>query len=357
MRTGSAMLGSVLAWGALFAACSEDVLLAARDSGTDDADADADADTDVDTDTDTDADTDTGTAACTWHTAQLGLLSSVWGAGPAEVYAVGGATLTDALAFRFDGDAWQPLPDPGTLVDMGLMDVWGFAQGGIIAISDFAIALHYDGQAWTKSITSSDYLRGVWGSAPDDVWAVGGVLDTVVLRYDGGAWTKTPTGDLPTVGPLAAVWGDGPSEIVAVGNGAILGFDGQDWSQMETTPIIDSFLMIFENAWGTSIDDLFVVGQHGLTFEGVLLHYGGQAWEQPDLGPAAVGSSLRGVHGSGPDDVWVVGERDGAGVVIRFDGSAWSEVDGPFSFPLNEVWVAAPDRIFAVGESGVVWCQ
>jgi hypothetical protein len=348
---------SFLAGICLPAACGEEVVVAERDAGGGDADSDGDADGDADADGDSDS--ETGTASCDWQWAQLGLLSSVWGRGPGEIYAVGGSTLTDSLAFRFDGASWQALPDPGTVAPMGMMDVWGFAEGGLVAISDWLVALHFDGLAWTTSstVSANASLRGVWGAGAGEIWAVGGILDTVVLRYDGGGWTKTPVADLPAVGPLAAVWGDASGETVAVGNGAILRFDGQEWTAMDTAEVLDSYLTVFRNAWGLSVSDLFVVGQHGLTFDGVVLRYDGQDFEQADLGPAAEGAALRGVHGSGPEDVWVVGARDGAGVVLRFDGSAWSEIDGPFTFPLNEVWVAAPDRIFAVGESGAVWCQ
>jgi len=330
---------------ALAAACGEDVIVATRDSGAGNADSD------------TDTDTDTGAPGCTWQTAQLGLLSSVWGAGPSEIYAVGGATLTDILAFRFDGGSWQALPDPGTVVPMGLLDVWGFATGEIVCVGDFMMALHFAGTSWTTSNTQNASLRGVWGAARDDVWAVGGFLETVVTRWDGTVWSRVPAADLPAVGPLAAVWGDGSGAVVAAGNGAILLFDGQSWSAMDVSAVVDSYLTVFRDVWGLSIADLFVVGRHGLSLDGVALRFQGGQWLEQDLGPAAAGADLRGVHGAAPDDVWIVGERGGGGVVLRFDGGDWSEIGGPFGFPLNEVWAAGPQRVFAVGEFGAVWCQ
>lgn len=348
MREQSSITMAALTAAALACACGEDVVVATMHGDAGDADTDADADGDTDADTEQ--------PGCAWQVAYLGLLSSVWAASADEVYAVGGSTFSDSLAFRFDGGSWQALPDPGTVVPMGLLDVWGFATGEIACVGDFMVALHFDGTSWTTSNTQNAFLRGVWGAARDDIWAVGGVLDTVVMHYDGTAWSRVPGADLPAVGPLDAVWGDGSGEVVAVANGAILRFDGQEWAAMDTSAVGDSYLTIFQNVWGLSMSDFYVVGRHGLTADGVVLRYDGGQWQQQALGPAAEGAALRGVHGGGPGDVWVVGERDGQGVMLRYDGGGWSEIEGPFSFPLNEVWVAGPQRVFAVGDFGAVWC-
>ena len=87
-------------------------------------------------------------------------------------------------------------------------------------MGDFGITLHWDGSDWTSvSSSTTEFLRGVWGSEANDVWAVGGAPSTIV-HWDGSTWTSVPTG---TTTVLNGVWGSGASDVWAVGSsGTIL---------------------------------------------------------------------------------------------------------------------------------------
>ncbi len=94
-------------------------------------------------------------------------------------------------------------------------------------------------------------LRGIWGSGPNDVFAVG---DTgTVLHYDGKQWTAMASG---VAVALSSVWGTGPRDVYAVGDsGTIIRYDGSKWSSMPsgTSERLDAI-------WGSGPDDLFVIG-------------------------------------------------------------------------------------------------
>jgi hypothetical protein len=62
------------------------------------------------------------------------------------------------------------------------------------------------------SPTTAD-LRAVWGSGPEDVFAVG--LDGTILHYDGSAWSAmdTPFSSSQSPPSLYAVWGSGPNDV------------------------------------------------------------------------------------------------------------------------------------------------
>lgn len=73
---------------------------------------------------------------------------------------------------------------------------------------------------------ASTTLRGVFGFATDDVWAVGD--ESTVLHWDGSAWTKlaTPFDALPDKPRLISVWGSAKDDVWIGGNGVMLHFEG-----------------------------------------------------------------------------------------------------------------------------------
>lgn len=97
-----------------------------------------------------------------------------------DIFVVGG----DGSAAHDDGTDWTPI-DAGTYAD--LEAVWcssssdAFAVGEYIASGSAGVIAHYDGNSWTKMNTplndgmpEADRFYAVWGSAPNDVFAVGG---------------------------------------------------------------------------------------------------------------------------------------------------------------------------------------
>ena len=68
-------------------------------------------------------------------------------------------------------------------------------------------------------------LRAIWGSAGNDVFAVGD--SGTALRFDGVSWQALPK---PTPRDLRALWGRGPTEVYAVGDsGTVVRYDGVAW--------------------------------------------------------------------------------------------------------------------------------
>ena len=94
-------------------------------------------------------------------------------------------------------------------------------------------------------------------------------------------------------------------------------------------------------AWGSTPDDVFVVG--GQAESGEILHYDGATWQEmnvPDL------PRLIWVFGFGPDDVYAVGEGGGA---LHYDGTLWSVLETPTDEDLWGVWGSSPTDIWIVG--------
>lgn len=232
---------------------------------------------------------------------------SVWGARPGHALVVGGGLGNGApgmmLALR-DG-RWSP-------VDLGSTDsLWwvsGLSETEAFAVGERGAIYRFDGvKAERQSSPTTATLFGIWGSAGNDLWAVGG----------------TPHGG-----------GD---------NDVILHFDGSLWSVVEPPSRLG---LAFFKVWGSSRADVFIAGQQGR-----LLHYDGSEWTE-QVSPAR--GSLLTVAGSGPEEVYAVGGPPVS--FLRFDGRVWSAQPLPgIASGLTGVSLGLGGSGFVVGLAGVKW--
>jgi len=196
-------------------------------------------------------------------------------------------------------------------------------------------------------------LLSVWGTAHDDVWAVGGDArdgtGPLVLHFDGAAWSRMPTGQ--TSGDLWWVFGfEGGPVFMGGSGGRILRFEGGAFTQMQTPSSATVF-----GIWGASPTDLWAVG-------GELGDTGGFAWRndgsdtwtrEPSLSAETSSSAaIWKAFGTSADDVWLVGS---GATSLHFDGAALSPGDTGVGSSLFTVH-ARDGRYAAVGGlvSGVI---
>lgn len=140
----------------------------------------------------------------------------VW-AGAGGLWAVG----QGQVFLQVDG-GWTPVLHPPA--GSSYQAVWGAAPADVWAVgvnrSAGAVALvaHWDGAAWTPASlgTVGAALRDVAGSGSDDVWAVGD--DGTALRWDGGAWAAQR---LPSTTNLERVLVPARGDAWAIGQGRV----------------------------------------------------------------------------------------------------------------------------------------
>ena len=94
--------------------------------------------------------------------------------------------------------------------------------------------------------------------------------------------------------------------------------------------------------WGPPGGSLFAVGDSGL-----VLRYDGSAWS---LSPSGTRARLAAVSGSSGTDVWAGGA---GGTLLHFDGSGWSAVGSPTDADIEAVWVASTGEVFVAAGSTV----
>ena len=188
---------------------------------------------------------------------------------------------------------------------ISLLGVWGSAWNDVFAVGTGGTILHYNGAVWnTMASGTTDHLVGVWGSAWNDVFAVG--TGGTILHYNGVAWGAMVSG---TTSHLVGVWGSAWNDVFAVGQGGtILHYNGVAWGAM-----VSGTTNHLVGVWGSAWNDVFAVGQGG-----TILHYNGVAW-----GAMASGTTngLWDVWGSAPNDVFAVGA---GGIILHYNGVAWS---------------------------------
>ena len=140
----------------------------------------------------------------------------VWAFSPTDVWVIDGSSTIQ----RYDGDGWTAL-DSGS--NGGLLCIFALSATEVWLCSGSDL-LFYDGATFEPmEVSQPTGLRGitdVWASSLNDVWAVGD--DAIIAHYDGVAWGRTIAGS-----PFkSSVWGSGPNDVYALSTFDLVHYDG-----------------------------------------------------------------------------------------------------------------------------------
>jgi hypothetical protein len=248
-----------------------------------------------------------------WHALAQdldGALFSVAGTAANDVW-VAGADRGDGrgpTALHWDGASWESM-DVG-MEEGDLLWVHVFDSDDVYFAGSHGAVLHWDGSGFEAMETPGElFVWGVWGSSPDDLWAVGG----------------------ETAGSTGFIWRN----------------QGDGWQEVE---LPDGFPRpgAWFKAWGTAADDVWFCGM-----DGALVHYDGSDFEEVD---AATNRTLLTIHGR-PDGslVTAVGGQFSATLVASREGADWEDVTPDGDAPLQTFGVYHRDDVaYAVGMQTLV---
>lgn len=273
-----------------------------------------------------------------------GAVLSVWGAGPEDVFIAGGPLGNpgrSAVAWHYDGCQWEDLSPGGAetfwwVGGSSNTDVWFAGEKGRIA--------HYDGASITD--VPSGVTATVWGVtafAPDDAWAVAGTPEggtaqpnDIVLRWDGGAWKKEELPGEPRGVSLFKVWGTSGDDLYVVGEQGTIWHRGPGGWVFEGDPDLSQARLFTVNGCGK--DDVFAVGGNSV------LHRDAAGWSKVDI---ALGNQVNGVSCGPPGGAVVVGF---GGLKQRLVDGAWVDdfSEEPYS-DLHGAWADGQGAYWAVG--------
>jgi len=157
-------------------------------------------------------------------------------------------------------------------------------------------------------------------------------------------------------GALLSVWGSSSKDVWSVGGplgnegfeSLVVHYDGTKWRRLRPGK--------FESYWwvhGTGPSDVWMVGEKGR-----ITHWDGTAFREDTSGTTA---TLFGAYAFGTNDVWAVGGTPDGGaendVVLHFDGKEWKKevLPSPAKVALFKVWGTTPGELYVVGENAVIF--
>jgi hypothetical protein len=163
-----------------------------------------------------------------------------------------------------------------------------------------------------------------------------------VLRRSNGTWEALETATSAT---LFGLWGSAADDVWAVGfdqstdgSGTLLHFDGTAFSAVTDLPPEAAGADLFK-VWGAAADDVWVVGR-----EDVLIHWDGTAWTAQ---PSGLTSNWVTVTGAGEHLVVVGGKSNGT--LIERRGGDWVDLSPDFLQPLQGACFQPDGQALATG--------
>ena len=271
-------------------------------------------------------------------------IRGIWGSGPADVFAAGAGNYPFNNIWHHDGTDWMVMT---AIADVTFSSLWGSSGDNILAGAYPGRVFRYDGSDWSlmTEIAGPPYRSlKIWGSGPDNVYAVAGDL---MLRYDGVSWTAVETG--LRFKNYSGIWGSGPDDIFVVSGatgfagkvwGRIYHYDGSSWSEVGS-PCVNGLAAV----WGSSGQDVNAAGDGGA----VLRYRGGR------IPPSESRPWINDYDGDGISDIAIFRPGDGLWAVrslTRAYFGGWGDLPAPGDYngdgttefavfrPTDGVWAA-----------------
>lgn len=136
---------------------------------------------------------------------------------------------------------------------------------------------------WTVDTLNIPFtrLQRIWGSSPEDVWAIGpgGASDKTIYHFDGEKWTND--GIARPLDPTAIFGFSNDNVWIGSFGGDIWRFNGSNWRHY-TSITNETEHIVWLDIWGENSNDVFATGcypdENGNFINGIMAHYNGSSW-------------------------------------------------------------------------------
>jgi hypothetical protein len=300
---------------------------------------------------------------------------------------------TETLSTTSHDIEWEvdTLGTPGNF----LRDVWGldennvWAVGGLNLSEGGTVMIKWDGNKWEGTPLPNGNFNGIYGFSDTEIWCAGVRANQAYIgNWNGSNWKDYDWNYFQSQGftayPLNAIWGSSPEDIWAVGQrGTLVHWDGEKWEKVDLSLPED---FIFWDIHGTDSDDVYAAGNVE-NKEFILFHYDGMEWTKFLKGRSGASyqntvytatesltylleidnykikntnvelftipgqtAVMYKIRGSGSNNIVAAGEF---GEVFHYNGSSWSKAEGISGLfskkSLRSVYVTER-KIFIVGQ-------
>jgi hypothetical protein len=270
------------------------------------------------------------------------------GTGVNDVWAGGSQYLQ-----HWNGSAWGHLPILAIQHSMQVRKIWADGAGSVWVVPGSGAPIRWDGKQWSTFNMQTSSVA-IWGRAHNDAWTVGSAIvpassgnpSSAISHWNGTSWQAAVLPASMSAISLSDVWGSGPNDVYAVGatsnKGQIIHWDGASW-----TAVFDATRgQLFKSIWGSGPQDVWVTSDPG-----GLVHWDGSTWQ------FVVSESNRryvSICGGGPGDMSVLDET---GNLRHWDGTKSTPVDVQGVASLQSIWQPPRGSLWATSEQGLVLNQ
>ena len=269
---------------------------------------------------------------------------------------------------QFDGQRWSRHSAPAGQVDDSLYTPFGTSPEDAWAISYGRGLYRWDGQQWAHSGPPNLLVSASWAVSPTEAFVVGYDYSEPrrrLWRWDGQQWSPLDV-DLGR-DDLTAMWGSGPDDVWAVGSrpplentncpscgnstGVAWHWNGQQWRRVYEAP--GQFLT---SVFGTSRSNVWALDfLNGGPTRATALRWNGSTFES--TGQFHDTQYLEHLAGTGPEDMWVAAGLTQRGTHTRlyhFDGRRWTE-QAPLPGRIHDMGAIPGQYTFATTEDGTFY--
>ena len=271
-------------------------------------------------------------------------IRGVWGQGPSAVYLAG--DVGSVLRYTTSGSSHKVEPVTN-LHPRRLYGVWGSGPSDVWAVGEQGSILRREAAGWKVQVSPSNkHLHAVWGRGPTEVYAAS---TTGQVLVGGGAGWKVQA--KPTAVKLNAIWGTASELIIAGNSNVVLSQHLGKWAELFKYGLLKPH---FTGVWGSGPTDIYLVGDWGNVWRSKYNSGSGKLqWIQV---PGFAGNvHFRGVWVLGPTEQYAVGTKGlNKPALFRGYNGVWSSVVITTKSTLQGVWGSGASAIYAVGDSGTV---
>lgn len=181
------------------------------------------------------------------------------------------------------------------------------------------------------------FIFDIWGSSPNDVWAVANTGVNNLWHFNGEEWSTWPKRVGTT---FYSIYGFSQDDIWMGGNdGKLYHFDGNEWALSFRYDVEGMRGANMRSIWGNSPDDIYVAGniqpESGPPWESFLLHFDGNRWNELVL--TNYGMLFQRVRSTESGAFLEAYDRDHSPSLFQFYRYESNRLEKLFSVPTSEI--------------------